>query len=304
MGAIIAVHETFILFNARSIANKWKSICSEIIIYNSFIIAITEHWLSDAMCQYFTFNNYQKIAKCRSGGRGGGVLMFFASHRKVVQIVLPVDAPLSCNVLCVKDVSTNLCWLLIYRPYHSIPVEETRQLHKAVEALLAAYHKIVILGDHNYRGIKWLNSDGPVALDAISYEFIELCASWNLSQLVSQPTREGRCLDFILTFNPEDFQAVTVQPPVFSSDHYLVMCTWTHRRLSKSSVRTHRTDYSTISNFFKSLKWSVLFAACHTVCRTKRKWCILIKSLKLSSFCFFTYSSTTFYSASDGMILF
>ena len=50
---------------------------------------------------------------------------------------------------------------------------------------MAANHKVIILGDLNYRGIKWLNSDGPVALDAISYEFIELCASWDLSQLVS-----------------------------------------------------------------------------------------------------------------------
>ena len=37
-------------------------------------------------------------------------------------------------------------------------------------------------------------------------------------------------------------------------------------------------------------------------CHTERKRCILIKNLKLSFF--FTQSSTTFYSASDGLIIF
>ena len=135
-------YPSIILFNARSITNrpKWKRICSKRSIYNPSIIAITETWLRDELCQCFTFNNYQQIAKCCSGGRDGGVLMFSASHFKVVLIVLPVDAPPSCDVLCVKNVLTKLCRLLLYRPHHSISVEETRQLHKATEALLAAYH--------------------------------------------------------------------------------------------------------------------------------------------------------------------
>ena len=190
------------------------------------------------------------------------------THFKVVQIVFPVDAPPSCDVLCVKDVSSNLCWLLIHRPHYSIPVEETRQLRKAIKDLLAANHKVIILGDLNYRGIEWLNNDDPVALVAISYEFLELCASWDLFQLVSQPTRKGRCLNFILTSNPEDFQIVNVQPPVLSSDHFLIKCPRTYRRLSTISVRTHRdfarTDCNTMSNNLKSLKWSVVFAACRT----------------------------------------
>ena len=103
--------------------------------------------------------------------------MFFASHFKVVQIELPLDAPLSCDVLRVKDFLTNLCWLLIlYRLHHSILVEDTRQLYKAIETLLATNHKVIMLSDLNYRGIEWLKSDGPVALHSISYVFLELCA--------------------------------------------------------------------------------------------------------------------------------
>ena len=108
--ATTEIHETVILFNARSIVNKWKAICSEISTYFPSIIAITETWLSEELCQYYTYNNYQQIAKCRIGGRGGGVLMFFAPHLKVVQIALPIASLSSCDVLLVKDITNNHCW--------------------------------------------------------------------------------------------------------------------------------------------------------------------------------------------------
>ena len=46
---------------------------------------------------------------------------------------------------------------------------------------------MVILRDLNYRGIDWLCKDGLAALDAISYEFIELCASCDFTQIVNKP---------------------------------------------------------------------------------------------------------------------
>ena len=114
--------------------------------------------------------------------------MFFAPHLKVVQIVLPIASPLSCDVLLVKDITNNHCSLLVYRPRLDIPVEETRQLHNAFDAVLAVNNNTTVLGDLNYRGIEWLHSEGLSALDTISYEFLELCTSRDLTQVVIEPT--------------------------------------------------------------------------------------------------------------------
>ena len=133
--------------------------------------------------------DYNRFAKCRSGCEGGGVLLFFAPRYTVMEFSPPVPALQSCEMLCVKDVSTCQHWVLIYRSCHDISVAETRQLHDTIEALSTLNPKTVILGDLNYRGIDWLCKDGPAALDTISYEFIELCASCDFTQIVHKPTR-------------------------------------------------------------------------------------------------------------------
>ena len=158
--------------------------------------------------------------------------MLFAPHLKVVQIVLPIASPSSCDVLLVKDILNNHCWLLVYRPRHDIPVEKTKQLHNAIDAVLAVNNNTTVLGDLNYRCIEWLHSEGPSALDAISYEFLELCTSWDITQVVIEPTRQDKCRDIILTPKPENFHSVTVQSPVLTSDHDLILCKWTSRSIS------------------------------------------------------------------------
>ena len=195
--------------------------------------------------------------------------MFFAPHLKVVQIALPIVSPLSCDVLLVKDITNNYCWLIVYRPRHDIPVEETRKLHNAIDALLAVNNNTTVLSDLNYRGIEWLHSEGPSALDAISYEFLELCTSWDLTQVVTEPIRQDKCLDIILTPKPENFHSVTVQSPVLTSDHDLILCKWTSRSISpvcKVSRRNFtRANYQAMFILLKSLDWCNVFAACRTV---------------------------------------
>ena len=91
----------------------------------------------------------------------------------------------------------------------------------------------------------------------------------NCASLLINFKCNSQFLDFILTFNPEDFQAFTVQPPALTNDRYLVKCIWTYHSLAIISGKTHRdfarADYNTLFTNLRSLDWSVVFATCHLV---------------------------------------
>ena len=176
----------------------------------------------------------------------------------------------SCEMLCIKDVSTSQHWVLIYRTRHDIPVAETRQLHDAIEALITLYPKTVILGDLNYRVVDWICKDSPAALDAISYEFIELCASCDFTQIVNRPITFDMCLDFILTPDPENVLAVDVHLLVLHrKDHNLVECKWkfrtTESKLGIPRRKFSRADYIGISNALCAMDWKAMFSGCRTI---------------------------------------
>ena len=240
------MNDNLIIFNARSIKYKWNDICSEISTYHASIIAVTETWICDEISQYYLCNDYNRFAKCRSGCEGEGVLLFFAPRYTVTEFSPLVPAPQSCEMLCVKDASTCQHWVLIYRPRHDIPEAETRQLHDAIEALIKLNPKTVILRDLNYRGIDWLCKDGPAALNAISCEFIELCASCDFTQIVNKPTWLDKCLDLILTSDSENVLAVDVHPPVLhGKDHNLVECKWKFRT-AESKLGIPRRNFARV----------------------------------------------------------
>ena len=188
-----------------------------------------------------------------------------------------------CQVmLCIKDMNTEQCWLPIYRLRHEIPVEVTQQLYIAIETIMTINPDTIILGDLNYRGIDWLCKDGPVALDGISYEFLELCASCNLTQVVTEPTRLDRCSDLILTPRSELFLFVVVQPPVLMKDYSLVECKWNSFKkptvIGVSRRDFGHADYGMMSQILSATNWSVVFADCSTV---NQNWDSLYEILQL-----------------------
>ena len=51
-----------LLFNSRSVINKWREICFAIDYYNADIVAVTETWLSaESDSHAFSYRNYKKI---------------------------------------------------------------------------------------------------------------------------------------------------------------------------------------------------------------------------------------------------
>ena len=213
-----ASQETVILFNARSILRKWSTTCREIDAYQPSVVVITETWFCEDITKYYTYHDYQKFFRSipNGGGGGGGVALNFSQAWSDTEANLPTPSPPSCDVLPVVDKVRCHCWLLVYRPPR-VSAEDTRQLSRALSALLALHPQATIFEDLNYTKIAWLphsKSLKPVADDNLSFEFFdEIWASWDLEQLVRYPSRKNSYLDIILTNNVNNFSSVDMFPP-------------------------------------------------------------------------------------------
>ena len=85
--------------------------------------------------------------------------MFFAQHYSVVKFVPPVTGPPSCEMLCIKEVNTEKCWLLIYRPWQEISVKD-----KCLDLILTPRPELflsvvmqppALMKDHSLVECKW-----------------------------------------------------------------------------------------------------------------------------------------------------
>ena len=246
---------------------RWKNICAELSAYESSIVAVTETWLSDDITQYYTYENFQKFHKCRQGGGGGGVALFFNASFKVMEIAPAVSPPASCQVLSVLDVRKKHCWTLVYRPTDT-SAGDTRQLIECLHSIIAKHQCSTILGDFNLREISWKEASSPAACSELSFEFLELWAAWDMEQLVRQPTRGDNYLDLILTTEVSSFSSVTTKPPVSTSDHCLVHGFWKfvmppHIRNIRRNF--YKANYDIMTNVLATTNWRSIFAECRTV---------------------------------------
>ena len=78
----------------------------------------------------------------------------------------------------------------------------------------------MLLGDSNFPSINWLLLTAKCDINsALSNNFIDFCASYNLHQIVPEPTKNGHYLDLILTSMLDRFYNVQLVPPIRDSDH-------------------------------------------------------------------------------------
>ena len=150
---------------------------------------------------------------CYTGGGSGGVMLFFSTMPSIVPVKLVVQPPTSRKILAVFDQMVGHCWVLVYRPKDNISSNDTHCLYEALKAIQTELKIVTILGNFNVHGIKWRRDFSSnrhyMAANQLSYEFLKICAQFDLTQLVSFPTRGENYLDLILTTNPEKFSEVT-----------------------------------------------------------------------------------------------
>ena len=105
--------------------------------------------------------------------------------------------------------------------------------------------KIHILGDFNYRSIKWpktIHLEGRNLYPSEGQTLINIMNDHALEQLVNFPTRENKILDLILSSVPEEIGKV--DSPNKFSDHDAVQCTININQKKGSNKKRQVTKYN------------------------------------------------------------
>ncbi len=194
----------------------------------------------------------------------------FLFHPKftVFQKKLIDPPPTDCDVIAVVDAVGTHCWVLVYRP-PSCTSENTKQLFKCLDSLLTMHQACTIIGDFNMRHIRWGQALSDQQLDPTERRFVQWCDLWNLSQIVTAPTRGSNYLDLILTTHPERYGDTSAEPPLVNSDHDTVICRVLSTAKCSSSVRSDRcfllADYGSIAHHLSLHHWPITFSKCVTI---------------------------------------
>ena len=114
--------------------------------------------------------------------------------------------------------------MLVYRP-PNIQVADTIILLEAIESVLNNHANVVLLGDFNFPSINWLTLTAECGVkNALLNNFIDLCASYDLYQIILEPMRNRHYLDLILTLMHDKFFNAQPVPSTGGSGHNAVNC--------------------------------------------------------------------------------
>lgn len=180
-----------------------------IISSSADIVVLTETWLHRNIRDSELFDSFNlfNLYRCdRDARQGGGVLVTVKKQFESFSLNIP-------SVLEIVWVSAKLSYRRIifgacYRPPNS-SLTFVSDLHDAINMVVSRYPAcpIFLLGDFNYPGIEWSASiPFSTPFSSSTQQFIGLFLAFNLTQLVSQPTRvtptTANILDIVLTNCP------------------------------------------------------------------------------------------------------
>lgn len=183
------------------------------------VVLLTETWLHADVCDselYHTSNQYAIYRHDRAHKKGGGVLI--AINKTIPSFLVDTDSALEVVWVACPTLFGKLLMGVCYRPPASDRLFVS-DLHKTISRALEQFptNKIYLFGDFNFPDINWSRLSSS---SSESSDFIELCLEFNLTQIVTEPTRGTNILDLILTTEPHSISPV-VQLDGFS-DHNLL----------------------------------------------------------------------------------
>jgi hypothetical protein len=200
------------------------------------LVGFTETHLSSFINNgEITIPEYNMIRRDRTTGSGGGVIVYVLNRIKCIhRHDIQSEAIESVWIEIVQPNSSSLLVCIVYRPPNMLISwyeQFEQQLHKA-----SCYTKnIAILGDIN---IDFLND--------LPHQWHQLIESYNLVQLISEPTRicnnSSTLLDHIYV-SREEFVKESAIFQISLSDHFGIGVCW------KAKYNTHKNKHVCISYF-------------------------------------------------------
>ena len=207
------------------------------------ICAFTETFLNSSYTNdEIAVNGYSIYRKDRSNKGGGGIIIYVAEHLNVEPLDIECDNIESCWINIRMAYTKNINVGIVYRPP---PVQ-----HEWIACFESQLSKVRILKTHLI-----IMGDFNVNLCSNSYhsvELLELMHSFNLKQIIGEPTRvtasTATLLDHVYVSN-EDFVLEHHVPKLSLSDHYPTVLTWKRPPKETSGDKHVNITYRKMKNF-------------------------------------------------------
>lgn len=167
------------------------------------IVVLTETWLTPDVTDSEIFPSHSIFRCDRHDRRGGGVLIATTGLSQQVEVHSDLEAVWVAFGCYHNAVLFGVC----YRPpnCHSF----VSRLYNMLSSIVARYpnRPIFLLGDFNYPNIDWTDIHNPIGNSSETNDFIDLCSTFNLQQVVTEPTRvtnnSASILDLVFTTSPD-----------------------------------------------------------------------------------------------------
>ena len=164
-----------LLFNARSIRNKFPEFVALVSTEKPDLVAITESWIRTSNRDLegeFAIPGYQVFHKDRVSREGGGVLLYVKDTIKTVNCSISSDHELLGVDLEVGSLSYRV--LVVYRPPGQL-IEKDRELYELLGPLVEG-RVCMIMGDFNSH-VDWETRQSTADHDLSSSFACRACCS-------------------------------------------------------------------------------------------------------------------------------
>ncbi|KAK4826884.1 hypothetical protein QYF61_012072 [Mycteria americana] len=204
--------------NARSMGNKQEELEAIVHQENYDMVAITETWWGDSHNWSAVMDGYKLFRRDRRGRRGGGVALYVRECLDSLELD-DGDDRVECLWVRIRgkankaDIVVGVC----YRPPNQD--EETDELFYKQLGEASRSLALVLVGDFNLPDVCWKYN---TAERKQSRRFLERVADNFLTQLVSEPTREGAPLGLLFTNREGLVSHVMVGGCLGQSDHEMI----------------------------------------------------------------------------------
>jgi Reverse transcriptase (RNA-dependent DNA polymerase)/Endonuclease-reverse transcriptase len=261
----------FFYCNVRSMMNKLSEVHDVLYNGNHDIVAITETWLSDKVCNgLIDPRGLYELYRCdrNSVHRGGGAII---AVKKYLHSSLTVSRSytgiggielVGCNITLPSDRLVVIC-------AYVAPNAVTDTLDTLILDLMRLCSpgvRCVLVGDFNMPEIDWINVIIPSSgRSRLLYDF---SVDAGLTQLITESTRLGNILDLVFTNDPLIISQLRVAPPLGSSDHesliFVIIDSGDSVNITPPSNRVlwKKADWNNLAQYFFSVNWIALFAPC------------------------------------------
>ncbi|KAK4810556.1 hypothetical protein QYF61_004519 [Mycteria americana] len=241
--------------NARSMGNKQEELEAIVHQENYDMVAITETWWDDSHNCSAAMDGYKLFRRDRRGRRGGGVALYVRECLDSLELD-DGDDRVECLWVRIRgkankaDIVVGVC----YRPPNQD--EETDELFYKQLGEASRSLALVLVGDFNLPEVCWKYN---TAERKQSRRFLECVADNFLTQLVSEPTREGAPLDLLFTNREGLVSHVMVGGCLGQSDHEMIEF-WILGEATREVSRTatldfRRTDFGLFRRLVDRVPW-------------------------------------------------